>query len=227
MAISFKQFLDESLLALGDSAGAVWSRANVMTPWCIDAIRSFPILRPMDYGYLFVATVYSIDMPADFRQLISVEYPTAQVPPVYLARRNRLDPEFYKSASFYDIDHNYDTGEGWLLFLSGGATTGMRIRIEYLANHDLAMSDDDECFLSVPDEHFFILITSVICRAYREQLTKAMQNPTYYLSQIPQMVKMVDQVEALYQSQITAAQSRLANSIVSPRLATDKYDRVY
>jgi hypothetical protein len=228
MTISMQSFLTDSLVALGDSSGTVWSRTNRMLPWCIEAIRTFPILRPMlDDHTNGASVVYSYDMPEGFRQVISVEYPISQVPPVYLVRKNHLDPTFYDEAGSYDIDHNYSTGVGWTMYVSGGVAAAAHIKTQYLANHDTAMTDSGTCYLSVPDEYETILITSVMCRAYRERLSFIMQDPTAHMNTITQMTEMVQHVEEKFNQQITAAQMRLANSIVSPRLAVDKFDRVY
>jgi hypothetical protein len=228
VTVSFEQLLTDCLVALGDSLAATWSRINIMMPWCIEAIQSFPILRPMlDDHTNGASIVYSYAMPADFRQLISVEYPISQQPPVYLVRKNRLDPNFYNQDGFYDIDHDYSTGTGWTMYVSGGIAAAAHIKTQYLANHDTAMTDSEECMLSVPDEYETILISSVMCRAYRERLGYMMQDPTAHMTVITQMTEMVHHMEEYYQSQVAAAQAKLANSIVSPRQAADKYDRVY
>jgi hypothetical protein len=93
MATSFQTLLTDILLALGDNSGTTWSRTDRIFPWAIEAIKNFPILRPMldDHGN-GVSAVYTVDMPTDFRQVISVEYPISQQPPAYLVRKNRLDP---------------------------------------------------------------------------------------------------------------------------------------
>jgi hypothetical protein len=228
MTISFLTLLTDCLVALGDTMGSTWTRIGVMDQWCIEAIRSFPILRPMfDDHTNGASVVYSVQMPTDFRQLISVEYPINQAPPVYLMRKNRLDPEFYNQAGYYDIDHDYTTGSGWSMYISGGVAALAHIKSQYLANHNTAMTDVGTCYLSVPDEYYSILITSVMCRAYRERLSFMMQDPTAHMTVITQLTEMVQHIEDLFQSQVAAAQSRMANSIVSPRLSGDKFDRVY
>jgi hypothetical protein len=228
MAISMEDFITHCLVALGDSAGVTWSRTNRMFSWCIEAIQSFPILRPMlDDHTNGAAKVYSYAMPEGFRQVISVEYPISQVPPVYLVRKNRLDPKFFDSLGSYDIDHDYSTGLGWTIYVSDGITALAHVKVQYLSNHDTTLTDSAEDFLTVPDEYETILITSVMCRAYRERLSNAMQDPTAHMTVITQLTEMVQHIEELFQSQVVTAQARMANSIVSPRLSSDKYDRVY
>jgi hypothetical protein len=228
MTISFESYLTACLVALGDSAGTTWSRINRMMPWCIEAIRTFPILRPMKDDHTNGASiVYNFAAAIDFREVISVEYPVGGTPITYLVRKYRLDPTFYKEAGYYDIDHDYSTGTGWLVFISGGLAASAHIYTQYLAQHDTAMTDSPTCYITVPDEYIALLIANVMCRAYRERLSFQMQNPTAQTSVISQLTTMVAQMEQSYQEQVAMAVARLTTSIVSPRMASDKFDRVY
>lgn len=229
MAIAFDDLLTHCLVALGDSMGSTWSRTNVIWPWCVEAMQSFPILRPRFKDETIGGSkAYSFDLPADFRQIISVEYPVSQQPPVYLVRKNRLDPNFYSQDGSYDIDHNYTDGIGWILYLSGGAAAASHVYVQYLGNHETTdLEDNGTHFISIPDEYETILITAVMCRAYRQRLSAYMQDPTAHMTIITQMTEMVQHVEELYQTLVRDAQQQLTNSIVSPRQASDKFDRVY
>ncbi len=228
MTISFAKLLTDCSVALGDNSGTMWSRTNVIWPWCIEAMLSFPILRPMFKDETIGgAKVYSFDLPAGFRQIITVEYPVSQQPPVYLSRKNRLDPNFYNEAGFYDIDHNYADSAGWVLYMSGGANAASHVFVQYLANHNTDMADDANHLISIPDEYEGILITSVMCRGYRERLGAMMQDPTAHMTVVSQMTEMVQHVEEQFRTMVADAQRELTNSIVSPRLTSDKFDRVY
>jgi hypothetical protein len=228
MAITFQTLLTDCLVALGDSSGTTWSRTTKMWPWCIEAMLSFPILRPMKDDHTNgPSTVYSFAMPTDFREVISVEYPVSQTPPTYLVRKNRLDPNFYKIAGFYDIDHDYASGSGWMMYVSGGVRAAAHVYTQYLANHNTDMADDGLHFISIPDEYENILIQNVICRAYRERLSYVMQDPTAHSSVIQQMTEMVNKAEEQYREMVLRAQEKLATSIASPKMTADKFDRVY
>ena len=228
MSISFQSLLTDCLVALGDSAGSTWSRVNRMWPFCIEAMRTFPILRPMlDDHTNGASVIYYFDMATDFREVISVEYPISQTPPQYLARKNRLDPHFYDEAGYYDIDHDYASGAGWTMYISGGLSALAHIYVQYLANHDLNMADDSQHLITIPDEYYSILIQQVMLRAYRERLSYYMQNPTAHTSVIAQYTEMVQHAEEHYNDMVQQAQAKLATSIASPRLESDKYDRVY
>jgi hypothetical protein len=230
MTVTFKKLLTDCLVALGDTQGATWSRVNVIWPWCIEATQAFPILRPMFYDCtvpILLTHPNIIDMPVDFRQMISLEYPVGQTPPAYNIRKNRLDPNFTNDIGYFDVDHNYIDGTGYFLYMSKAPPQGVHLYVEYLATHDVAMADDDNHLLSVPDEYETILITSVMCRAYRQRLSVMMVDPTAHTNVINQMTEMVQHVEELFQKQVRNAQHQLTNAIVSPRMGSDKYDRVY
>lgn len=228
MSITFYQLLSDCSTALGDLLGQTWSRENVIWPWCIEAMRTFPILRPMFYGYSAPSDdIHSFDLPDDFRELISVEYPVNQSPPQYLIRKNRFDPDFYSADNYYDIDHNYAEGAGWTLHLSIGLPVDSDVNVEYLAGHDLDMQDDQQHLITVPDEYYGILIAQVICRAYRERLSYYMQDPTVHTSIVMQLTEMVRKAEESYNNMVEAAWKKIATSRQSPRQAMDQFDRVY
>jgi hypothetical protein len=228
MSISFYQLLNDCSTALGDIMGQTWSRVNVIWPWCIEAMRTFPILRPMLYEYtVSVDNIHCFDLPDDFRELISVEYPVDQSPPQYLIRKNRFDPDFYSADNFYDIDHNYAEGAGWTLHFSSGLSIGDHVNVEYLAGHDLDMADDEQHLITVSDEFYGILIAQVVCRAYRERLSYYMQDPTVHTSIVMQLTEMVRRAEEHYNQMVEAAWQKIATSRQSPRQTMDRFDRVY
>jgi hypothetical protein len=228
MSISFQDLLTDCLVALGDTNANIWSRTDVIWPWCIEALRTFPILRPMKDDHTNgLSTVYNYTLPSDFREVISVEYPVNQQPPSYLTRKSRLDPDFYEEAGYYDVDHDYTTGGGWVMYISGGVSGLAHIYTQYLANHDVDMIDDPACYISVPDEYQNILIASVMCRAYRERLGKVMQDPTAHTNLVYQLTEMVRKLEEQYTRLVSEAQHQLTNSVVSAHKTVDKYDRVY
>jgi hypothetical protein len=227
MAISFDAFMDHVFGALGDPTATTWSRTDQILPWSFEAFTAFPILRPRYLDKTAPANVYKYRLPVDFREIISVEYPITKQPPEYLTRKNRFDPAFWSSSNYFDIDNDYTTGDLYTIYFSGVFTNATHMYLEYLGLHDTDLTDDGAHFISIPDEYETIVITSVMCRAYRERLGKYMQNPTAQSSIIMQMTAMVEHLEAYYKQQLADALASLAESRVSPRLASDKYDRVY
>jgi hypothetical protein len=227
MAITFSKLITDCLVALGDDSGTTWSRTDCIWPWCIQGILAFPILRPQLYDYHFLAAAYSLQMPADFREVISVEYPIAEQPPSYLVRKNRLDPDFFNETGFYDVDHDYSAGIGWMMYFSQQIQIAEHVKVQYLGNHDTDMDDDDTVEISIPDEYEDILVAYVVAKGYRERLGVFMQDPTAHSSIILQMTDMVVKSELNYQGLVLRAQVKLADSRITHRLASDKYDRVY
>jgi hypothetical protein len=226
MAVKFSTLLTDVLVSLGDSDASTWSRTDVIWPWCIEAMMAFPILRGMEYEYTIMGATHKVTMAADFREIISVEYPIDQDPPVYLTRLNHLDPAFYEAVTYYDIDRDYKTGKGWLMYTSKLLPLTHKIRISYLANHSTDV-DDVNKLITVPDEYENILIAYVVAKAYRERLGVYMQDPTAHTSIILQMTDMVRKADDNYQQMVLRAQEKIAQSKTSPHLTSDKYDRVY
>jgi hypothetical protein len=228
MAFTWTKVLSDCLIALGDSTAATWSRTSTIWPWLQEAVLNFPILRPMLDDHTNGASItYSYQLATDFREVISVEYPISQTPPVYLIRKNRLDPDFYNEAGYYDIDRDYSAGVGWFGYISGGIAASAHIKMQYLANHSTNVVDDSTATWTVPDEYESIIIAYVIAKAYRERLGAMMVDPTAHTSIILQMTEMVKKAEDNYKDLVQRAQKKLAESRLSPSFTVDKYDRVY
>ncbi len=228
MSITFAQLLTDCSVALGDISGTCWSRSDVIIPWCLEAMRTFPFGRPMLLTHLVSAgEVHTFDLPEDYRELVSVEYPIDEIPPSYLIRRSHFDPEFWQSDVYYDVDHNYEDGVGWIIYFSSELIDATSVKVEYLACHDLDMADDEQHFITVPDEFYSLLIAQVTCRAYRERLGHFMQDPTVHTSIVMQLTEMVRRSEENYHKMLDTAQQKLASSKLSPRQTMDGYDRVY
>ncbi|MFZ0534780.1 MAG: hypothetical protein WAM09_16535 [Anaerolineales bacterium] len=227
MSIKFSDLLTDCLVAMGDDAGAQWSRVDCIWPWCVQAMLAFPILRPVLKDQTMAAAAYILAMPSGYREVISVEYPISQQPPSYMIRKNRLDPDFYSETGFYDVDHDYSAGAGWMMYFSQQIPISVHVKIQYLANHDTTMADDDTTVITIPDEYENILIAYVMAMGYRERLSAYMQDPTAHTNVILSLTDMVLKAEANFQELVLRAQVKLAQSKMTHRLAADKYDRVY
>jgi hypothetical protein len=197
-------------------------------PWAEEAMLAFPILRPqVDDHTNGGAVVYVYDLPANFREVVSIEYPISQQPPKYLVRKNRLDPDFYNNDGYYDIDHDYTNGKGFVCYVSGGVAASAHMKMQYLANHQIGLADDSVALITIPDEYENILISYVVMKGYRERLGFTMQDPTAHTSVIQQMTEMVRRAEFNYQDLVARTLSKLAESRIMPSVTVDKYDRVY
>jgi len=227
MTIAYDDFIDHCLAALSDSAGAVWARTKILA-WGIEAIQSFPILRPLLLDKVSaLVPLWNFRLPDDFREIMSVEYPVSQHPARYLNRRNHLDPRFYDETDNFDVENDYTTGNLYQIFFSNALPAGYHVFVNYLGNHDTAMTDVGTCFLSVRDEYETILITFVMCRAYRERLSFHLQNPTVQATIISQLTDMVNHLEEQYRTLVAEAIAGLSESMITLARKVDKHDRVY
>jgi len=226
MTTTFTSLLDQIEYAIDDPTNQQWIRATLIM-WAKEAMRVFPILRPNQDSYLFVGSTHTVELPADFREIVSVEYPKNQDPPVYLKRMNWLDQDFYSTEQNYDVDHDYADGTGWVLYLSRLMVADDTLNINYLATHETDLDDDSADLITVPDEYVNILIAYVIMKAYRERLSAYMQDPTAFTQVVAQMVEAVTRAEAHYTTLVTSAQAYLAASRPSPKRKVDAFDRVY
>jgi hypothetical protein len=141
--------------ALGDPLTLTWSRAT-LTYWAIEAIREFPILRPMEEQYVVVSATHSFTLPADFVELIWVEYPTSQDPPAYLKYKSHLDPEFWGSDEYYDVDRDYNLGSGYTLWSPSSCPGHGQDLLSCRHDDDLAEADS----LTIPDRYLNITVMS-------------------------------------------------------------------
>jgi hypothetical protein len=228
MTTSFFKLLTDCLTALGDSDASTWSRVNVIWPWCIEAMLAFPILRPAQQQITVAGSAtHQHDLSTDFREIVSVEYPVNQDPPELLHRMNRLDPDFYSQDDHYDIDRNYVDGAGWVLWTAKLLAIGQVIKINYLANHDTDLADEEGSLITVPDEYENILVAYVVAKGYRERLGNYMQDPTAHMTIITQMTTMVLRAEDNYNQLVSQAVSRYTESRILPHRQLDKFDRTY
>ena len=227
MSTAFLSLLDHIEFALDDTPNTQWSRI-ILVAWAKEALRVFPILRPMYNSYLFVGSTHTIDLPADFREVVSVEYPENEDPPVYLKRMNHLDQDFYATEDNFDVDYDFSDGKGWVLYTSRLMVATDQVTINYLATHDTDLDDGEPAdLITVPDEFEHILIAYVVMKAYRERLSDKMQDPTAYSQVVAQMVEAVTRAEDHYFKLAEIAQARLAASRPSPKRKVDAFDRVY
>jgi hypothetical protein len=236
MAITFTKLLDDILYMLGyEGPGEgipenTWSRELQLDPWAKQAILAFPLLRPKVYGFILIGSTHNIELPLDYKEMKSVEYPAGQEPPVFLARLNHLEKGFYSSRqTYYDIDRNYSTGEGWILIISKLLVEGDHIHINYLTPHETDLNDDATDEITVPDEYEEILIMYVISKCYRELLTTYAIDPSMHENVITELTEMINQAEVRYMGMIKNLlnSTTAGNSAITPNRIVDMYDRVY
>ena len=210
--------------ALGDPTQLVWSNTTLLT-WLNEAVAEFPILRPLEKAQAIATATYTFALPADFREVIWVEYPISQTPPALLKYKSHLDPNFYTSEEHYDVDRNYNASAGYMLWTSAELPAGSTVKVSYLGLHNYSMIYGDQ--VSVPDQYHNILILYVVWKAYIERLSLQLQLPTAHTSLIQQYTIAVQTAQQAYQDAVKVAVDEVTDSRQTPPMAIDGYDRIY
>jgi hypothetical protein len=236
MAITFTKLLDDTMYMLGyEGPGEgipenTWNRQLQIKEWAKQALLAFPILRPRVYGFTLIGSTHNIELPADFKQMMSVEYPASQEPPQFLIRRSHLDPGFYTTKqTCYDVDRNYANGVGHVMIVSKLLIAGDHLHINYLAPHEIELEDNDTDEITVRDEYEEILILYIITRCYRELMTTYAIDPSMHENVITELTEMINQAEGRYMGMIKnlLTSTTAGSSAITPNRAVDKFDRVY
>lgn len=162
---------------VNDETAAEWTQALV-EEWCVEGIRDYNQHFPRVRSSTINATddVRFYDLPADFRRMVSVEYPTGEDPPEYLTQRSRLGGMFWGRTGYYDVIERNDASEPSELVLSEKPATGEDIEVTYVGDHDLSPSPNDT--ITMPARHEGIIVEFVIWRAWLELLAGEQKSPT-------------------------------------------------
>ena len=213
--------------ALGGTVAAATWGDTVLTDWVGQAIVAFPILRPVQWQFTAEVLSRTAALPADYREVISLEYPIEQDPPSFKTRLSHLDPTFYESDDYYDIDRDYVSMEGYQLFMSFTPALAAEVNLNYLAIHSITPPREGELEIAIPEEYYPIVIADVVSKAFRERLSVYMQNPTAYTTIIYQMYEMVQHAEDRHTALLADAMAKLSSSRRTPIFKLDKFDRLY
>ncbi len=220
----FGTFVDQCMKAIGDPLGSHWARTLVFE-FAKDAIRAFPIPRPMQTTLTASAGVHLYNLPLAFREVVSVEYPTGEQPPAYLNRLSHQNPAFWQADGYYDVARNYADSAGHQLCLSASPSAGETILVCYLADHDTAMGEYTT--ISVPDRYLHILILYVVWHAWLERLGAEQKDPTAHTALLGELADAARQAETAYQAAAGQALAESAESHRTPALRMDGFDRIY
>jgi len=149
---------------LNDPTNTYFTDAQV-TQWLNDAIRAYSAQLPRVLTTT-ITTVAGTDLyglPANFRHMLKVEYPTGEDVPELLTQRPHSEPQFYASETSYDILPKGDQTAVSQLYISAAPSSGQTITITYQADHDFELTDDDP--ITVPEKHHHILKKYVFWQA--------------------------------------------------------------
>lgn len=208
------QLADLAQEKLADSGATHWSQSQIET-WCNEAIADYSnhFPRTIDATISVSASDRQYDLPADFQEMIEVEYPTGENPPCFLRRVDRNSPSTWGIEGYYDILTNHDTDnadEIWLSELPAGAGT---ITYRYLGDHDHDLASSGT--VTVPTHHENILLLYVQWKALQSLANAEHQNPTSNSSLLmSQLTVDADRMERSYRRAIQEAQGQRAESAI-------------
>ena len=167
---------------------------------------------------------YEYVLQADLIDVVRVEYPTGEDPPVYLDRWDHRHPDFFNQTGYYDVQIDDDTSNG-TLWLSFKATYMDYIGILYTAPHDADLDSGDA--ITVREDHESILILFVIWQAVKERVATHLQDPDTTSDILQKMVNAEMQAEQEYLRAIRNASQRHTRSAYTGPWRADIYDPIY
>lgn len=221
------ELAEKALNQVGDSGAGTWSQ-ELIEEWCIDAIRDYSqhLPRTRIYGIVTTEGEQKYDLPSDFRAMLSVQYPVAAEPPVYLERLSFEDARFWRMPGYYDVIHHDDAEDPDELWISQTPGDAEGIRTIFKADHAFDLGTDDE--ITVPGRHEHILVDFVLWRAWLELLGKEQQKPTSNSSLLmSQYASNADRAKRQYVESLARAIRSEEGQSERVTWKLDKWDRIY
>lgn len=220
------ELADVIQIHLSDSAADTWSQANI-EQWIRDAIKEYSIHFPR----VLSATINCqqdiriYDLPADFYDTLSVEYPAGEDPPRFLRRLTRKHSLFWQSAGFYDLIKTLDDTNRAQMIVSQKPQTGQTIDVWYQAGHQFDLESGDA--ISVPAEHHHLLIMYVVWLAWRERLAAEEKGPDSITSLLSQYASNTARAWRDYTEALNRAKLVQAPGGFTTRWRVDLNDPIY
>jgi hypothetical protein len=227
------QLADRCQLALSDSGAGTWPQATV-EDWVCDAVREysqhFPRILTTHVDTIGGTPDHYTLLPEDFLEIVSVEFPLGEDPPVYLQHRSMHHPEFWDRDGYYDVlrsDQIYsaldtDTYNKIVWSRVPLATEGYKIR--YQAAHSATSASDP---ITIRTDHQPILVLFVIWRALKERQAKEAANPDTTSRYLNQLVYAATQAEQEYRRALDRAINSRSDSGWAGPWRADIYDPIY
>jgi hypothetical protein len=156
MTTTLSDLIDLCEADLADSGNATWSAADV-EQWLRDAIADYSIHFPRVLSTTIATSAddRTYDLPADFLEPLTVEYPTGEDPPEYLKRRGYTHPDFWEVDGYFTIVHRGDDTDVDELWISEEPDDAETITVIYKGKHDNTIDAGDN--LTVPARHHYLL----------------------------------------------------------------------
>lgn len=228
------QITDRAEIAIADATNQTWD-STLVKGWIKDAIRDYSQLLPRTKQSSLSLLSGNTEhlLPADFRAMISMEYPDNQTPPVYLYRLDRRHPDFsYRdNPRAYDVTIKNDgsTDLEAKLWLSGAAIINDESTpIVYLADHDWELDDSDS--LTVPGRDEPVLILYVVWQAWKYIASFEVREPDPTTLLLSQLASNADRAERAYRralNQAVAGRNETTGGYIAAPWKADIYDPIY
>jgi hypothetical protein len=231
MATTLQNLINDIETDLNDNSNATWEAADI-EQWARDAIADYSLHFPRTVTQTIAAADddRTYDLAAGFIEVLTVEYPTGQDPPEYLARRPHSNPRFWLEDGYFDIverDDDTDTNELWI---SEKPSTGESIDVLYHAIHvmdqtNLTTADN----LTVRERHHHILRKYVLWQALMALKAAEEASPTSNSSLLmSQLALNTDRARRAYVDSLAKAVfSRSKSAPVSWQGQTAEATRIY
>lgn len=215
------------LQAVDDATETTWTAAEIKD-WIRDGIRDYSQYFPRRLQAAIPTTAgeHVYDLPETATELLLVEYPVGEDPPVYLHYRSRSHPQFWNRDGYYDYRLSNAAGSAPEICLSAAPPAGQTIAVNYLAPHDIPAQDAG--VLTVPGVHEPLIILYAIMSAWQHRLGKEQQAPTSNSSLLlTQFAANADRARRNYVQALQRARIAAAGRSVATPWKMDKYDRIY
>ena len=212
--------------ALADASAETWAAATIQS-WIEEAIREYSIHFPRQRETTIACSddVRQYDLPADFQDVVSAEYPDGEDPPEYLRRLSHHHPSYWQSSGYYDVFEPADPTDLAQIWISEKPSAGQDIALIYLADHDYDLDPADS--LTVPDTHHHLLIQYVVWSAMRERMAAETANPQADTLILSQLASDANRAFRTYIEALNKARNAQAPGSYSTTWRMDVHDPIY
>lgn len=222
------QLADRAQNAIGDPTAAIWSQAKI-EEWVLDGIRAYSRDFPkthLPYNLSTTINDQKYNLPADFLEIVTVEYPIGNTPPTYLQHAHSQSADFWVNGSQrYDIIHHRDTDTPDELWISDIPTaSGQTIAIHYNARHNTSLAAGDT--ITIPPHHEDLIILMVVITAWQERLSAAVASSTTSPLKISEISDALSDTQQRLIVAIQNAKTSLTPSQTN-KWAMDPFDPIY
>lgn len=211
---------------LGDTSTPYhWSDLQI-NQWINDAIADISIHFPRTHDAMIACSAgeHAYDLPTDFHGAVSVEYPSGEDPPEYLARGSYLQRYLWDRDGYYDILTHHDQTDTAEIWLSAEPADGESIHIHYQAEH--AMLDDDSDICTIPDRHLELVVMFVRWASYQELASTESADPDPTNLALGTLELNAYRAKREYRTKIVEWKAAEAESATAS-WRMDKWDRLY